>query len=88
MLTLNLNVHNETSNLKTVYDGWNIFTKKMSLDKLKNKIKESIFTLYSNNELNIQFQKTKKNFDGDLTIVVFPLLVVSKKSPSSWSAGA
>ena len=32
----------------------------MSLDKLKNKIKESIFTLYSNNELNIQFQKTKK----------------------------
>ena len=52
----------------------------MSLDKLKNKIKESIFTLYSNKELNIQFQKTKKNFDGDLTIVVFPLLVVSKKS--------
>ena len=52
----------------------------MSLDKLKNKIKESIFTLYSNKKLNIQFQKTKKNFDGDLTIVVFPLLVVSKKS--------
>ena len=53
----------------------------MSLNKLKNKIKESIFTLYSNNELNIQFQKTKKNFDGDLTLVVFPLLVISKKSP-------
>ena len=57
----------------------------MSLDKLKNKIKESIFTLYSNNELNIQFQKTKKNFDGDLTIVVFPLLVVSKKSAEKTS---
>ena len=58
----------------------------MSLDKLKNKIKESIFTLYSNNELNIQFQKTKKNFDGDLTIVVFPLLVVSKKSAEKTSS--
>jgi len=58
----------------------------MSLYKLKNKIKESIFTLYSNNELNIQFQKTKKNFDGDLTIVVFPLLVVSKKSAEKTSS--
>ena len=57
----------------------------MSLDKLKNKIKESIFTLYSNKELNIQFQKTKKNFDGDLTLVVFPLLVVSKKSAEKTS---
>ena len=57
----------------------------MSLDKLKNKIKESIFTLYSNKKLNIQFQKTKKNFDGDLTIVVFPLLVVSKKSAEKTS---
>ena len=57
----------------------------MSLDKLKNKIKESIFTLYSNNELNIQFQKTKKNFDGDLTLVVFPLLLVSKKSAEKTS---
>ena len=68
-----------------MYDGWNIFTKKMSLDKLKNKIKESIFTLYSNKKLNIQFQKTKKNFDGDLTIVVFPLLGVSKKSAEKTS---
>ena len=58
----------------------------MNLDKLKNKIKESIFTLYSNNELNIQFQKTKKNFEGDLTIVVFPLLVVSKKSAEKTSS--
>ena len=57
----------------------------MSLDKLKNKIKESIFTLYSNKKLNIQFQKTKKNFDGDLTIVVFPLLGVSKKSAEKTS---
>lgn len=30
----------------------------------------------------IQIQETKKEFDGDLTIVVFPLLKLSKKSPS------
>tara|TARA_B100001093_G_scaffold328588_1_gene313600 strand:+ start:53301 stop:55076 length:1776 start_codon:yes stop_codon:yes gene_type:complete len=57
----------------------------MNLDKLKNKIKESIFLLYSEKKLNIQFQKTKKNFKGDLTIVVFPLLAVSKKSPEKTS---
>ena len=28
-----------------------------------------------------QIQKTKKEFDGDLTLVVFPLLKVTKKSP-------
>ncbi len=30
---------------------------------------------------NIQLQKTRKDFEGDLTLVVFPLLRVSKKSP-------
>ena len=29
----------------------------------------------------IQVQKTKKEFEGDLTLVVFPLLRISKKSP-------
>ena len=29
----------------------------------------------------LQFQKTKKEFEGDLTLVTFPLLRVSKKSP-------
>lgn len=29
----------------------------------------------------IQLQKTKKEFEGDLTLVVFPLLRISKKSP-------
>jgi arginyl-tRNA synthetase len=29
----------------------------------------------------IQIQKTRKEFDGDLTLVVFPLLRITKKSP-------
>lgn len=32
-------------------------------------------------EGQIQIQKTRKEFDGDLTIVVFPLLRMSRKSP-------
>lgn len=33
------------------------------------------------NESQIQFQKTRKEFEGDVTLVVFPLLKVTKKSP-------
>ena len=29
---------------------------------------------------SIQIQKTKKEFDGDFTVVVFPLLKISKKT--------
>ncbi|MFK8043847.1 MAG: arginine--tRNA ligase [Crocinitomicaceae bacterium] len=29
----------------------------------------------------VQFQKTKKEFDGDITLVTFPMLKISKKSP-------
>ena len=32
-------------------------------------------------EKNIQVQKTKREFEGNLTIVVFPLLKISRKSP-------
>lgn len=30
---------------------------------------------------NLQIQKTRKDFEGDLTLVVFPLLRISRKSP-------
>ena len=29
----------------------------------------------------VQIQKTRKEFDGDLTVVVFPFLKASKKGP-------
>jgi arginyl-tRNA synthetase len=32
-------------------------------------------------ENQIQFQKTRKEFEGDITLVVFPLVKISKKSP-------
>ncbi|MGE5420921.1 MAG: arginine--tRNA ligase [Chloroflexota bacterium] len=50
---------------------------------LKEKIKESLKVLF-NTEVKedlIQVQETKKDFKGDFTIVVFPLLRFSKNTP-------
>ena len=52
-------------------------------EKIAEKVKEAIKTLYNaaiDTKL-IQFQKTKKNFEGDITLVVFPILRLSKESP-------
>lgn len=50
---------------------------------LQKDIKEALNSLYSKevNDSQIQLQETRKDFDGDLTMVVFPLLRLSKKSP-------
>jgi arginyl-tRNA synthetase len=50
---------------------------------LKGKIKEAVKNLY-NSEVNdglIQLQETRKDFSGDFTLVVFPLLRFSKNTP-------
>ncbi|MBN2213129.1 MAG: arginine--tRNA ligase [Bacteroidales bacterium] len=41
---------------------------------------ETIYGIRPGNEL-IQLQKTKKEFTGDITLVVFPLLKISKQGP-------
>jgi len=50
---------------------------------LKEKIKEALRTLYNNDVVNdlIQIQETRKDFKGDFTLVVFPLLRFSKNTP-------
>ncbi len=45
--------------------------------EIGNKIKD----LYNCNDLDIQFQNTRRDFEGDITLVVFPLLRFSKKKP-------
>lgn len=47
------------------------------------KLKEAVFNLYGQDlELNFfQTQATRKEFEGDITAVMFPLLKISKKSP-------
>ena len=50
---------------------------------LKGKIKEAVRALY-NGEVSddlIQVQETRKDFKGDFTLVVFPLLRFSKNTP-------
>lgn len=51
--------------------------------KLKETVLEAIENLYGQTveEKSIQIQKTRKDFEGDFTLVVFPLLRVSKKPP-------
>lgn len=57
--------------------------------KIENIITEAVIKaikeLYSSDvsEKQVQIQKTRKDFDGDLTIVVFPFLKASKKSPEN-----
>ena len=56
----------------------------MSLElTLKNAV-EKIVNEFSQTEINpepIQFQKTRKDFEGDITLVVFPFVKLAKKSP-------
>ncbi len=66
-----------------MYDGRDIFTKtKVMIEEiLKQEIEKCLAELYSATEQSIQFQKTRKDFEGDITLVVFPLLRASKKGP-------
>ena len=47
---------------------------------LSLQIKKAVEVLYSHNSPNIQLQNTVSDFEGDITLVVFPLLSISMKS--------
>lgn len=53
--------------------------------KLAESVKKAISTLYGveAQDSQIQLSKTKKEFEGHLTLVVFPFLKVSKKNPEA-----
>jgi arginyl-tRNA synthetase len=55
----------------------------MMEQKLETSLQQACKDLYqvTLNEKQIQVQKTRAEFEGDFTIVVFPLLSVSRKSP-------
>jgi arginyl-tRNA synthetase len=52
-------------------------------DQLTAAIKETFTAVFETaiEESQIQLQKTRKEFDGDITLVVFPFLRMTKKSP-------
>lgn len=48
---------------------------------LHTAVEQALQSLYGAEGQSIQFQKTRKDFDGDITLVVFPFLRASKKGP-------
>ncbi len=58
------------------------------LEVIKKEVVEGIDRLYGTkpDEKQIQFQKTRKEFEGDFTLVVFPFLRISKKGPEQTAA--
>ena len=48
---------------------------------LHKKINEILINLFGDNDYSIQFQSTRKEFEGDITLVVFPFTRFSKLSP-------
>ena len=52
-------------------------------NKIEASVREAIRALYGQEvpAAQVQLQKTKKEFEGHLTLVVFPLLKISRKSP-------
>ena len=55
------------------------------MDKITEITASALNALYGIDKENpaIQLQKTKKEFEGNLTLVVFPFLKASKKSPEA-----
>ncbi|HQA74228.1 MAG TPA: arginine--tRNA ligase, partial [Flavobacterium sp.] len=44
-------------------------------------IKKSVLVLFDTSLEKIEFQNTRKDFEGDITMVIFPLLKVIKGNP-------
>ena len=50
--------------------------------RLEAKVKEGFFTLFETTLPTVEFQATRKDFEGDITIVVFPMLRYKKGNPA------
>jgi len=48
---------------------------------LETRVKEGFITLYNTELPTVEFQATRKDFEGDITIVVFPMLRFKKGNP-------
>lgn len=48
---------------------------------LETKVKEGFLALYNIEIPSVEFQATRKEFEGDITVVVFPLLRYKKGNP-------
>ena len=53
----------------------------MLQERLANEIKTAVKEAYGSAPDTIEFQATRKDFEGDLTVVIFPMLRVVKGNP-------
>ena len=51
-------------------------------EKLTNTVKDAVQELFSASLETVEIQPTRKDFEGDLTVVVFPILRVAKGNPA------
>ena len=51
-------------------------------DTLSDQIKIAIAQIYNVDLETVEFQATRKEFEGDITVVVFPILRVVKGNPA------
>ena len=49
---------------------------------LEAKVKEGFLALFETTLPTVEFQATRKDFEGDITIVVFPMLRYKKGNPA------
>jgi arginyl-tRNA synthetase len=52
-------------------------------ETLSNQVKKAVKTIFNADLDMVEFQATRKDFAGDLTVVVFPILKVVKGNPQS-----
>ena len=52
-----------------------------SKEILQQEIQKSLLNLYQLQDVELELQKTKPDFEGDFTVVTFPLVKLLKKSP-------
>jgi arginyl-tRNA synthetase len=50
-------------------------------DRLSKQVKQAVYSIYSVELESVEFQATRKEFAGDITVVVFPMLRVLKGNP-------
>lgn len=55
-------------------------------DIIQNKISEIVQINYQQDNVNLEVQENKSEFEGDFTIVIFPLVKLLKKSPDAIGA--
>ena len=51
-------------------------------DKLTQAVKDAVKSIFNAELESVEIQPTRKDFEGDLTVVVFPILRVAKGNPA------